>query len=91
MPSLVAHFSDSIYGEIMGLISHFNVLLAPDSSDSLELQSNGLRASENTWFSIDASLDAVCLLVNLEDNVSDGYTLNLYCQKLGIWYGTFIP
>lgn len=89
VPSLVAHFSASIYGEIMGIISQFNVLLAPDSSDSLELESNGSRASENAWFSIDASLDAVCLLVNLEDSVADGCTLNLYSQKLGIWYGTF--
>lgn len=91
VPSLIAHFSASIYGEIMGLISQFNGLLAPDSSDSLKLKSNGLRVSENAWFSIDASLDAVCLLVNLEDAVADGCTLNINCQKLGIWYVTFVP
>lgn len=91
VPSLVVHFSASIYGEIMGLISQFSVLLLPDSSGSLKLKSNGSKASENTWFSIDASLDAVNLLVNLEDDVVDGCTLSLYCQKLGVWYVTFIP
>ncbi|XP_057796881.1 intermembrane lipid transfer protein VPS13 isoform X2 [Salvia miltiorrhiza] len=86
VPSLVAHFSASIYGEIMGLISQFNILLPPDSSDSVKQKSNGSKASENTWFSVDASLDAIYLLVNLEDNLADGCTLNFNCQKLGVWY-----
>lgn len=90
VPSLLVHFSASIYGEIMGLASQFNMLLPPDSTASLELKSNGLKTSENTWFSIDASLDAIYLLVNLEDSVADGCTLNLCCQSLGVWYATFV-
>ncbi|KAI3467952.1 hypothetical protein Pfo_024615 [Paulownia fortunei] len=87
VPSLVVHFSASIYGEIMGLISQFNMLLPPlDSMVSLEIKSNGLKTAVYPWFSIDASLDAICLLVKLEDNVADGCTLNLNCQKLGVWY-----
>lgn len=91
VPSLVVHFSASIYEEIMGLMSQFSMLLLPDSSGSLKLKSNGLKAYENTWFSIDASLDAVNLLVNLEDDVAGGCTLSLYCQKLGVWYVTLVP
>ncbi|XP_042063836.1 uncharacterized protein LOC121807630 isoform X2 [Salvia splendens] len=86
VPSLVAHFSASVYGEIIGLISQFSMLLPSDSSDSLEQKSNDLKASENTWFSVDASLDAIYLLVNLEDNLADGCTLNLNFQELGVWY-----
>ncbi|KAH6809791.1 hypothetical protein C2S51_027574 [Perilla frutescens var. frutescens] len=86
VPSLVVHFSASIYGEIIGLISQFSVLLPPNSSASLKLKSNGLKASENTWFSVDASLDAIYLVVNLDDDEADGCTLNLYCEKLGVWY-----
>ncbi|KAL8519790.1 hypothetical protein ACS0TY_010650 [Phlomoides rotata] len=86
IPSLVVHFSASIYGEIMGLVSQFNKLLPPDSTSSHELTSNDLMTSENTWFSIDACFDAVYLLVNLGDNVADGCTLNLHSQKLGLWY-----
>ncbi|EYU33515.1 hypothetical protein MIMGU_mgv1a0233771mg, partial [Erythranthe guttata] len=31
-------------------------------------------------------MDAVYLLVNLEESVADGCTLNLHCQNLAIWY-----
>ena len=86
MPSIVAHFSASVYGEIMGLISQCGMLLPSDSSDSIEQKSNGLKASENTWFSVDASLDAIYLLVKLEDNLADGCILNLNFQELGVWY-----
>lgn len=75
----------------MGLVSQLNMLLPPDSTSSLELTSNGLKISENTWFSVDTCFDAVYFLVNLGDNVADGCTLNLHCQKLGIWYATFAP
>ncbi|KAK6160539.1 hypothetical protein DH2020_003920 [Rehmannia glutinosa] len=87
VPSLVVHFSASIYGEIVELISQLIMFLPPsDSAASLELKSNGLKTSVYPRFSIDASLDAIYLVVNLENSVADGCTLNLYCQKLGVWF-----
>ncbi|KAK4437331.1 Vacuolar protein sorting-associated protein 13 [Sesamum alatum] len=86
VPSLVVHFSASSYGEIMGFVSRFSMLLPPsDSKASLELTSNGLNTSVHPWFSINTSLDAISLLVNLEDSAVDGCTLNLYCRKLDVW------
>ncbi|KAL0420344.1 UNVERIFIED_CONTAM: hypothetical protein Slati_3057300 [Sesamum latifolium] len=86
VPSLVVHFSASSYREIMGFVSRFSMLLpTSDSIASLELTSNGLNTSVHPWFSIITSLDAISLLVNLEDSAVDGCILNLYCQKLGVW------
>ncbi|KAL7090722.1 hypothetical protein ACP275_12G059000 [Erythranthe tilingii] len=85
--SLYVHFSASIYGELMGFVKQFNTLLPPSNSKaSLEPSSNVLQTSVHPWFSIDVNMDAVYLLVNLEESVADGCTLNLHCQNLAIWY-----
>ncbi|KAG8380914.1 hypothetical protein BUALT_Bualt06G0066200 [Buddleja alternifolia] len=81
VPSLTVHFSASIYREVVGLIAQFNMLLpSSDSTASLE------QTSLYPWFSINGSLDAIYLLVNLDDNLVDGCTLKLEYEKLGIWY-----
>ncbi|PIN06334.1 hypothetical protein CDL12_21113 [Handroanthus impetiginosus] len=87
VPSLVGHFSASIYLEIMGLISQLKLLLpSPDSSSSLGLKSNGSKTCVQPWLSVNASMDAIYLLVNLEEGMAGGCTLNLHCQGLGIWF-----
>ncbi|KAL6580643.1 hypothetical protein OROMI_008667 [Orobanche minor] len=88
VPSLVVHFSASIYGEIVGLISQLIMLFPPsDSTASPELKSNRLGTSVYPWFSIDANLDVICLAVKLEESVADGCTLHFYVQKLDFCYG----
>lgn len=89
VPSFSAHFSTSIYGVILGLITQYNQLLpSPNSPVALDLKSNELKkASVLPRMSIDISLDAINLLVNLEDDIGDdGCILKLYCQKLNIRY-----
>ncbi|KAK4403232.1 hypothetical protein Sango_1063900 [Sesamum angolense] len=72
--------------EIMGFVSRFSMLLpTSDSKVSLEFTSNGLNTSVHPWISVITRLDAISLLINLEDGAVDGCILNLYCQKLGVW------
>ncbi|KAL0302480.1 UNVERIFIED_CONTAM: hypothetical protein Scaly_3030200 [Sesamum calycinum] len=72
--------------EIMGFVSRFSILLpTSDSKGSLEFTSNGLNTSVHPWISVITRLDAISLLINLEDGAVDGCILNLYCQKLGVW------
>ncbi|KAL2484980.1 Protein of unknown function (DUF1162) [Abeliophyllum distichum] len=85
--SLFAHFSASMYEEILGLIEHFNLLLPPlDSVMPLDVMSNEMKTSTYLWYSITTSLDMIDLLVNLEDDVTNGYTLMLCVQMLDLGF-----
>ncbi|XP_051121162.1 uncharacterized protein LOC127244726 [Andrographis paniculata] len=85
--TLHLHFSPLVYEKLMGFISQFYTLIPQsETTDSFELKSNVLKASMCSWLTMDACFDEIHILLDLEDSVAEGCTLNLYFQKLCIWY-----
>nr|XP_027100369.1 uncharacterized protein LOC113719357 isoform X2 [Coffea arabica] len=90
IPSILFHFSPSIYCSILGLIGNFNELHCKsecadlNNGNEVHNNSNGLGTSEVFWFSVSASLEFVNFKVDLENEVENGYVLLLCPWSLDV-------
>ncbi|KAL5574177.1 hypothetical protein UlMin_023774 [Ulmus minor] len=89
--SLFLHFSPSIYGAVLGLISHHNTVQPQSESvctgtvDSLILTSN-ISRGPNFGVCVNAKLNSARLLVDLADDGESSLALIFVLQDLDIRY-----
>lgn len=89
--SLNAHFSPSIYAEILGLIAYLGALqsaLSLETIDPLKVVSNGSRTAV-FGFSTNVKLETVSFQVELENEKEINSSIMLACQQLDIRYLVF--
>lgn len=89
--SLNAHFSPSIYAEILGLIAYLGALqsaLSLETIDPLKVVSNGSRTAV-FGFSTNVKLETVSFQVELENEKENSSSIMLACQQLDIRYLVF--
>ncbi|KAM1717129.1 hypothetical protein COP2_025269 [Malus domestica] len=86
--SLNAHFSPSIYAEILELIAYLGALqpaLSLETIDPLKVISNGSRTAV-FGFSTNVKLETVSFQVELENEKENSSSIMLACQQLDIRY-----
>ncbi|XP_059667459.1 uncharacterized protein LOC132312914 [Cornus florida] len=90
--SLLAHFSPSIYGAVLGLKANFDMLDSKLDSeimstvDSLNIMSIVPNTAEDFSISVFANLELIRFRVNLENDIENSCIVMLALQELDIRY-----
>lgn len=92
--SFLVHFSPSVHGAILGLVSHFNTINLAAESESLTAASSlkqkyrGARISNAFHFVVVMNMESASLFVDLENETENSRILFFYLKEVNIRYVT---